>query len=98
MNFLKNRKSNWDDYGIIIDFDTPNKEDYDIIKAVGPTKNLGVVDNPAPIAFLYIGKSRIELKPMYRVLGVVPIDSTLQSEFNKLTGTTEPIEFMKQIY
>jgi hypothetical protein len=69
----------------------------EMIKAVGPTTDLGVPANPAPIAFSYIGKSRIDGKSVYRVLGSVPGNSTLQAQFNALTVTTEPIELVKAL-
>jgi hypothetical protein len=97
MTFCKNCGCKHDYTETIIGFKPPKKNDDTIIKAVGPTNDLGEPANPAPIAFVYIGKSRIEQKPMYRVLGTIPIDSTLQAEFNKLTGTTETIEFIKPI-
>lgn len=51
----------------------------------GPFKeDLGVVAAPAPIAFRYIGDSRIDGKNIYEVLGSVPAGSNLQAQFDAL--------------
>lgn len=69
-----------------------------VIKATGPTTDLGVVANPAPIAFQYVGKSRIDGKSIYRVLGTVPTNTNLQAIFDTLTTTTgNSIELVKAL-
>lgn len=69
-----------------------------MVKVTGPQADQGNVAAPAPIAFRFIGTSRIDGKTIYEVLGSVPNGSNLQTIFDGLTATTgNALELVKAL-
>lgn len=68
-----------------------------MVKAEGPTSNQGVT-NTDPVVFNYIGKSRLDGKSIYKVVGAVPPGENLQALFDGLTSTTgKALELVKAL-
>lgn len=59
-----------------------------LIKANGAKADQGNTTVPNPVAFQYIGDSRLDGMSIYKVIGVVPVGSNLQAQFDVITVTT----------
>jgi hypothetical protein len=69
-----------------------------IIKVTGTQADFGDVNAPTPLAFKFIGTSRLDGKSIYQLLGTVPAGSSIQAQYDTLSSTTgNAVEFVKAL-